>query len=216
MCQYPVASLCTAPPHHQNVLRSCHGEHLRVFYIFKNKQTSSPFTTLTDNFLKVRRSVFTARYGLCLYKRTSGYFVLRSSGGSECGREYVRLTGTCDVTVTPFVVDGLGTMTQNWFLITYEFSLVVECVWQGRTEACPNATLFTTTTTRNALRMNRSFGSDKPPITGLSRSVRSHDQSRKCWPPFDNPICLCTSYNTGGTLLQQPATVKQSSNGFPE
>jgi len=71
-------------------------------------------------------------------------------------------------------------------------------LWQGRTEACLNATLFTTTTTRTALGMNRSFGSDKPPITGLSRSVRSHDQGRKCWPPFDNPICLCTSYNTGG------------------
>jgi hypothetical protein len=68
---------------------------------------------------------------------TPGYFVCWCSSGRECWREYVRLTGTCDVTVTLFVADGLGTMTQNWFLITYEFGLVVECCDRGEPKSVP-------------------------------------------------------------------------------
>ena len=49
------------------ILRSAHIVHLCVLYRSQNKQRLFPYTTLTDWFLELRRSVFTARYGLSIY-----------------------------------------------------------------------------------------------------------------------------------------------------
>jgi len=49
------------------ILRSAHTVYLCVLCGSENKQRLFPYTALTDRFLKPRRSVFTARYGLGLY-----------------------------------------------------------------------------------------------------------------------------------------------------
>jgi hypothetical protein len=53
----------------------------KVFLCFlcgsQNKQRLFPYTALTDWFLYPRRSVFTARYGLGLPLKPSGYFMYR-------------------------------------------------------------------------------------------------------------------------------------------
>jgi len=46
------------------LLSSAHTVYFRVLYGSQNKQRLFPYTALNVSFLKPRRSVFTARYGL--------------------------------------------------------------------------------------------------------------------------------------------------------
>jgi len=55
------------PIERSKILRSAHTVYLCVLCGSENKQRLFPYTALADWFVKLRRSVFTARYGLGLY-----------------------------------------------------------------------------------------------------------------------------------------------------
>jgi hypothetical protein len=102
----------------------------------------------------------------------------------------------------PFCCDGLGTVTQNWFLITYEFGLVVE--WCDRAEPKPVPMPLCSPQIPHIQPWEWTAVSgliDRPLLAwavlcGHMTSAESADHR------LITPICLCTAPNTGKPLLQ--------------
>lgn len=150
---------------------------------------------------------------------TTRHIVLWSC--SETDRMSVRLTGTCGDTVTRFDVDGLGTTTQNCFLITYEFGLVVE--WCDRAETKPVPKPLCLPQMPHLLSWEWtgiSAVTNCPLLAWVAAScavVCGHVTRAE---RADHRLITLSVFaqleHSGATHWALPAIVKQSSNGFPE